>query len=1396
MKTILKKVLFAVIILISLTEVKGVTYYFSSVSGNDSRSNAEATTPTTPWRSIEKLNSIMGELKPGDSVLFKRGETFYGTIILTVSGNSASKIVFGAYGSGPEPIISGSSKLTNWKNIGNGIFEASHANFSSDPVNVLAINGKNMEMGRFPNSNEENKGYLNYESFESNHTIIDNEWNAGTNWIGAEVVVRKNPWITDRMVITSINGNKIRFNASEGSSYGLRKDFGYFIQNHLRTLDQFGEWYYNKATKKMYVYFGSQTPSNFDVQAGTRGSVISNSGRVSDIQFENLELFGANTDAVSLTSANNFSFIKLKITNSGVTGIDMLSCNNPVIDGVTILNTNNNSIQLRAAEGAIIRNSKIEGTYLFPGMGLNGDNNGTAIFSPNHNNLIENNQVLNSGYIGIRFGGNNTIVKNNLVDNFGLSKNDGGGIYVYTGNSNTEFHNRKIINNIVTNGIGLREGTSIKSLLFKPQIEGIYLDDNTSGVEIAYNTVYNVSSKGIFIHNSRRVHIHHNLVYNTGVHLSFGNDHLGSAIENNIIEKNLFFSKGNEEMNLNFNSIADDIQKMGKFSNNIYANPFSDNFRIATRVNMGGANDRSTLYDLNTWRAAFNTDHGSTNHPFEIEKYKIEKLIGDNRYANEGFDKNALNVTCNGCAFGWEANSKLDDGALRISGSGSFAGVFRIGTVSVGKSYVLTFSGISSVNSPAKVFLRHGGSPWSPISAVSTVIFDTKRNEYKVVLDPAVNVENAVVLIRFEGVPSMNAWIDNIVFKEAQVSLTDPDEVVFFEYNASSGTKIFPLGGVYYDMENNRYTKQVSIAPFSSKLLLRSNNLELLPEIKLAIPSDEGIVNDTKLSMEVAIEGVANWAALVNYYNADTLVATVEKAPFGLEWDGLRNGTYTLFAEAINSDGDKITSSKVTVNLKRPEIFPLVDIELVSGNLLSLGDNVNLKTIAFAPDGEIEKVDIIKDGKLFTTLYDAPYEYSWASDLCGEFSLCAKAYNNFGLYAYSDTLSLVIEPKKEIISKPIDDNGSLFSMFLNVGGSTSMSYLGREFVGESANNKFHSSSSTYLNANASDIELFQTERNGVSLSYKVPVPNGVYRVLTLHNELWFGKAGPSQRAGQRVFDIIIEEELKIENFDLFVHNTNRPYLLDFEMITVTDNFLDITLSATVNRASLSGIAIIQTKSDKPEQNTPVVPILADTFVQMHINSGDSRDIEVNEIMFAGDQQMSGIFSSSNTFRNVDASDSQLFQTERNGSKISYNIPVANGTYTVVTYHNELWFGHRGPSAIAGRRVFDIAIEGDLKENDFDLFVRNNNQPVSLVFEEIVVSDGVLTLELTAKKDRASISGLSIYGIEKKVDFKLFVNTGSSLSAILGENEFESENGIGNIYSSKSSTFLNTRACNE
>ncbi|HEY5124074.1 MAG TPA: hypothetical protein VIK14_10090, partial [Ignavibacteria bacterium] len=84
-----------ILIFLILSTIASATDYYVSSSGNDSNNGLSS---STPWKTIIKVNSAFSTMKPGDRILFNRGDTFYGTITVTKSGSTGNPITIGAYG--------------------------------------------------------------------------------------------------------------------------------------------------------------------------------------------------------------------------------------------------------------------------------------------------------------------------------------------------------------------------------------------------------------------------------------------------------------------------------------------------------------------------------------------------------------------------------------------------------------------------------------------------------------------------------------------------------------------------------------------------------------------------------------------------------------------------------------------------------------------------------------------------------------------------------------------------------------------------------------------------------------------------------------------------------------------------------------------------------------------------------------------------------------------------------------------------------------------------------------------------------------------------------------------------------------------------------------------------
>jgi hypothetical protein len=108
----------AVVLLQPTTEVSARTFHVAA-TGNDAN---DGLAEQSPWRSLNKVNAAA--LEPGDTVLFKRGDTWRGQLV-PQSGEDGSPITYAAYGQGSKPLLLGSvscSDPRDWQHDGGNIW--------------------------------------------------------------------------------------------------------------------------------------------------------------------------------------------------------------------------------------------------------------------------------------------------------------------------------------------------------------------------------------------------------------------------------------------------------------------------------------------------------------------------------------------------------------------------------------------------------------------------------------------------------------------------------------------------------------------------------------------------------------------------------------------------------------------------------------------------------------------------------------------------------------------------------------------------------------------------------------------------------------------------------------------------------------------------------------------------------------------------------------------------------------------------------------------------------------------------------------------------------------------------------------------------------------------------
>jgi len=602
--------MFKLLLILFPFTLNATTYYVKASGGTGSGLN-----DANAW-SLAKLNAT--GLNYGDSVLFKRGDAFTGTLTPISNG-----INYAAYGSGSNPLLSGFTTLSSWTLSSGNVY---YASLDVPRLNVVTLDGVIKPMGRYPNA-----GYLTYTSHSNNASITGTTVGAiPFNPAGGEVVIRKRRWILDRHPITSRSSNTL--NITTSTDYGQNNLYtpvdgnGYFIQNSLSTLDQEGEWFYDTTANRLYMHFGAGTPSGGTVKAGSVDrNVYLNYW--TDISFTSLDFEGANIWGVYTIGTSNITYTNCNFTQQGGDGFWGSYLNNVDLIGCTFNDCLNNGIYVeQEGDDMIFDSIYVRSSGQIAGASRSGDGYMEGIFVKGDTVSITRCRVINSGYIGINFEGNEVLVKNNFVDSFSNIKDDGAGIYSYTGPSGGANTNRVISQNIILHGIGSFVGA--EAYYWEPygKAAGIYLDDYAGFTTVDSNIIAHGSWHGIVLHNASNNSITHNIVFDFDSQLGLLQD-FTNGVRNNTISNNTFIARSADQDAMYLETfVSDNVNNFGAFNNNVYARPIDDNLTIQVNNSYGGGSG-ATDYTLATWKSTFSEDAASVKSSVtavDADKFRID----------------------------------------------------------------------------------------------------------------------------------------------------------------------------------------------------------------------------------------------------------------------------------------------------------------------------------------------------------------------------------------------------------------------------------------------------------------------------------------------------------------------------------------------------------------------------------------------------------------------------------------------------------------------------------------------------------------------------------------------------------------------------------------------------
>lgn len=941
----LKNILIAILFLF-INRLASATDYYVSNAGNDLDYGISA---STSWKTITKVNTVFASLKPGDRILFKCGDTFYGTIKVAKSGISGNPITIGSYGSGEKPVITGFTTITGWTNEGNGIY--SKVITSESQTNMVTIDGVNIAMGRYPKST-----YATYESRTSN-SITDIGLGSGTNWTGAEVVIRKNNFVLDRNKIISHSGDIITY-SSLGSSTTGNPNYGYFFQNDLKCVTNYGDWYHDISTGKFYMYFGTVNPTTKIVKVATKNNLLYNYLSCKNLSINNLTLTGAITNIIdSYWGTDNFTIQNCNVSFCGYDGL-RLEGSYQTINNNIVSDCGRNGIFCSGNNGNIT-NNKISNIGIIKGQ----SNNGTqvrAVHIGNSTYLVQNNNIANIGYVGIYLTqtANSITIKNNFINYVCLTLNDGGGIYL------DRMHTSIIIDgNIILNSTGNVEGTNSSTLL----ADGIFLDELSSGITVKNNTLANCSESGIKLHKAHDNNITNNLSYNNGLGIYFLNSVTSISTYNNIVSGNILFAKGSAQYALKITSLVNDIPSFGTAGNNYYVRPINDNYVFRLYQPSIGWLDKS----LSEWQSFTGQDANSHRSPISITN------INDIRFEYNELNTNKI-IT-------------LSQPMIDVTGMKYFTNV--------------TLPPFTSM------ILMVDPNPTQPVIPLYTGSVVENATPDLLTVTFSLNLANIIPITSLFTVlvNSVARSISSITIsgKNLQLKLgspVSPGDIVTISYTKPSTNPLqTPSGGQANAIISQPVTNRVG------------SIVNIAPTIIITSPlSNTTFTDSTTITIVASALDSDGSISTVDFYNGNIKLGSKSQAPFIFAWNKVEEGTYSLTAIATDNLNVQTTSLDISISVisgtSSVNQSPIISItNPAKGQIYNHNSNITIDAIASDPDGIIRSVSFFNGTTKLVELSSMPYTYIWKDIEPGTYSITAVATDNFSATSISTPIDFIIE---------------------------------------------------------------------------------------------------------------------------------------------------------------------------------------------------------------------------------------------------------------------------------------------------------------------------------------------------------------------------------------------------
>jgi parallel beta-helix repeat protein len=504
------------------------TEFHVSPQGNDANAGTEPAPFATLSKARDAIRKLRADQHNENMTIFVHDGTYEMTEPLVLDSKDSDLVIEAAKGS--KPVFLGSRKVEGFGAYKGLILKADVSDLGLGKLHVrqLLFDGERQPLARYPNYDPQNPLYGGWAFIQD----IPKEKEEGHKWKSECYLSEKDVrhwdhpedvemnvfamygWWNFILPVKGIDGASRKLSLAKDCGYDLHPHNRFMFQNALEEIDSPGEWYLDRRTQTLY-FWPPKSLEGHEVRVPVIDSFIRIRPGANRIGITGLGFHGSIGTALIVENGESCFVSNCQISHCGGfsgAGISINGKNNHVTwceifdigstgvsvnggDRITLTSANNTVENCRIHHVGVINKNGA-------GVGLNGCGN-----------IVSHNLIHDCPRMGVQFGGNNLAIEYNHIHHTVLETQDGGALYT-GGRDWISSRGSRIRYNFIHDTVGV--GQEAKGLKIPWFTWGIYMDDNTGGVNIIGNIVARSSRASLHLHNARDCVVRNNIFVDGG----------------------------------------------------------------------------------------------------------------------------------------------------------------------------------------------------------------------------------------------------------------------------------------------------------------------------------------------------------------------------------------------------------------------------------------------------------------------------------------------------------------------------------------------------------------------------------------------------------------------------------------------------------------------------------------------------------------------------------------------------------------------------------------------------------------------------------------------------------------------------------------------------------------